>query len=144
VRNRLILGAVVMLLTVPVLAAQVPPAPSAPAGTWTVVWANTPDQKQPLELAIDATKLVTGTFNGYVIRGEFANGRLVFASPEVWQLRQNQVLGTDDQPAMNAVVNFATLNPDGSMTGYTDNYLRGYGPVGIKRWSWKASRTTGR
>jgi hypothetical protein len=129
---------------VPVLAAQTPTAPSSPAGKWTVVWANTPDKSQPMELTIDAKKSVTGIFNGSAIVGEFANGSLTFASPQAWQERQTQVLGTSDQKEQNAFVSFATVSADGTLAGYTDHYLREYGPVGIKRWTWKASRTTGR
>jgi len=143
-RNRLLASAVAVLVVAPFLAAQAPSTPAAPAGKWTVVFTNSPDRSQQLDLTIDAAKLVTGTFMGSAIRGEYANGRLIFASPEVWQARQNQILGTSDQAAQYAVLTSATLNADGTLTGYDDSYLRGYGPVAIKRWSWKASRSTGK
>lgn len=128
----------------PCIAKKDPIAPAVPAGKWTVVFANSPDRRQQLDLTIDAAKLVTGTFSGSPIRGEVVNGGLVFASPAVWQERQNQVLGTDEQATQNAIVSFATLNADGTLAGYDDNYLRGYGPIAIKRWTWKASRATAR
>ena len=140
-RTRLLVSAAAMLVVTPLLAAQAPSTTVVPSGTWTVVWANSPNQTQTAELKIIGT-LVTGTFYGSVIRGDFSNGRLTFASPEVWKEWQEYVIGTDEQAEQNEFVNFATVNPDGSLTGYTDHFLRGYGPVGIKRWSWKASRST--
>ena len=140
-RNKLAGIAVAMLVVAPLLAGQVPTPPATPAGKWSVVWANSPNQIQTAELKINGTQVI-GTFYGSAIRGDFSNGRLTFASPEVWKEWQEYVIGTDEQAAQNEFVNFATINPDGSMTGYTDHFLRGYGPVGIKRWSWKASRST--
>lgn len=139
-RNRLLVSAAAVLVVAPLLAGQAQTVPGSPAGKWSVSFANSPNQTQPAELKINGTQ-VTGTFHGSAIRGDFSNGRLTFASPEVWKEWQDYVLGTDEQAERNEFVSFATINPDGSMTGYTDHYLRGYGPVGIKRWSWKASRS---
>ena len=146
VKNRLIASAVGVLVVAPLLAAQAPAqapiTPAAMAGKWMLTWDNMPDRPQQLDLTIDAAKVVTGTLYGSPIRGEFVNGHLTFAPPEIWKEWQNQVLGTEDQAAPYTSVNFATLNSNGTLTGYADSYLRGYGPIAIKRWSWKASRPT--
>ena len=139
-RNRLFASAAAILVVVPLLAGQAQTVPVSPAGKWSVVFANS-NQTQTAELKINGSQ-VTGTFYGSAVRGDFSNGRLTFAAPAVWKEWQEYVLGTDEQAEQNEFVSFATINPDGSMTGYTDHFLRGYGPVGIKRWSWKASRPT--
>src|SRR5262245_31816083 len=94
VRKRLVLAAV-MLLTVPALSAQTPTTPATPSGKWTVLLAkvaNTPDRSFALELAVDAKNVVTGTYDGEAIVGEFAHGQLIFASAEVWKDRQAQLI----------------------------------------------------
>jgi hypothetical protein len=119
-------------------AGQSPATSSAVTGTWRVTMVNRAEPLK-LELSVDGSS-VTGTFDGSAVVGEYKNGQLVFAGAASFAAWRAGTIGGDDAPVMYPTVVTARINEAGSLTGWTDVYIRGYGPQPIKRMTWTAVR----
>jgi len=116
------------------------PTQSGVAGTWVVSMVNRAEPFS-LNLKVDGQN-VTGQFSGSAIVGEFRDGTLTFGSAESFAAWRNGTIGDDNSPQMYPGITSASVKPDGSLTGWSDVYIRGYGPQPIKRTTWTAVRTT--
>jgi len=108
------------------------------AGKW-IVSRGAGTEPIVLDIAVNDKK-VTGTFDGGSIIGEFMDGKLTCADSSSWVAWREGTIGGDDAPTMYPTVAFATLKQDGTLAGWTDVFIRGYGPQAIKRISWTATR----
>jgi hypothetical protein len=93
-----------------------------------------------LELSTDGSA-VKGVFDGSAIVGEFRDGQVAFGSETSWAAWRDGTIGSDDAPVMYPTIATAKVSESGALTGWTDVYIRGYGPQAIKRLSWTAVRT---
>ena len=126
------------VVTLGAQATVTPQAAATIAGKWDVVNPNRPAFNS-LDITVDG-KAVRGTWGGDSVRGEIAGVNLTFATPDTWLEWTDNSLGSDDMRASAATVSFATLNLDGTLSGRTDVFLRGYGRQAIKQWKWTATR----
>jgi hypothetical protein len=115
------------------------PATNPLAGTWSVSLANRTEPVR-LELSTDGSN-VKGVFDGSAIVGEFNDGQVTFGSETSWAAWRDGTIGSDDAPVMYPTIATAKVSESGALTGWTDVYIRGYGPQAIKRLSWTAVRT---
>jgi len=93
-----------------------------------------------LELTTDGSNL-KGVFDGSAIVGEFKNGQLTFGSAASWAAFRAGTIGNNDETAlMYPTIATAKVTDAGTLTGWTDVYIRGYGPQAIKRLTWTAVR----
>jgi hypothetical protein len=115
------------------------PATNALTGTWSVSMANRAEPVR-LELSTDGSA-VKGVFDGSAIVGEFRDGQVAFGSETSWAAWRDGTIGSDDAPVMYPTIATAKVSESGALTGWTDVYIRGYGPQAIKRLSWTAVRT---
>jgi hypothetical protein len=128
------------------LSAQSPSTMTAatPSGAWQVNFDHRQNEPLKLDLAIDG-RSVRGSYGGMEMQGEFVNGELTFATPETWRgFLKTAELGSEWQKEMYATVNYARPRPDGTLSGRSDVYIRGYGPQVIKFVTWTASRRPSR
>ncbi|MGE5834147.1 MAG: hypothetical protein ACM4AI_06685 [Acidobacteriota bacterium] len=114
-------------------------APMAVSGKWNMTFVSPPGARSILDVKLEA-KVLTGTLGGQPIQGEFVDGRIVFAVPDSWRVWRDQSIGNDDAKDMYTLVHFASLNDADTLAGWTDVFIRGYGPQAIKRMSWTAQR----
>ena len=126
------------VVTLGAQAAVTPQATATIAGKWDVVNPNRPGFNS-LDITADG-KAVSGSFGGEAVRGEIAGSNVTFATPDTWLQWTDHSLGADDMKVSAATVSFATLKEDGTLSGRTDVFLRGYGQQAIKYWKWTATR----
>lgn len=115
------------------------PATNALAGTWSVALANRTEPVR-LELSTDGSA-VKGVFDGSAIVGELKDGQVTFGSATSWTAWRAGTIGDDDAAVMYPTIATAKVSEAGGLTGWTDVYIRGYGPQAIKRLPWTAVRT---
>lgn len=120
-----------------VRAARAPLPPATVEGSWAVSFAD--GRALALDLKVDGEK-VTGRFAGSSIEGEFKDRTLTCADPVNWAAWRSGTIGGDDAPVMYPTVVSATLKDNGTLSGWTDVFIRGYGPQPIKRMGWTAAR----
>lgn len=109
------------------------------AGVWSVAMVN---RAEPVSLTLKVDgQNVSGQFNGSTIVGELKDGKLTFGDAQSFAAWRNGTIGDDNSPQMYPGLGSAAITPDGSLTGYSDVYIRGYGPQPIKRATWTAVRT---
>ena len=140
-RSVMTLAAVVVLGAV--VSAQTVTKPSSASlsvsGTWTVSMVN---RAEPVVLDIKVNgSAISGTFAGSAVEGEVADGKLTWADPTSWAAWRAGTIGSNDGAVMYPTVVFASLKEDGTLSGWTDVFIRGYGPQAIKRLSWTATRS---
>lgn len=112
------------------------PASGTIAGKWTMK-IGTGLESSVLDIALN-DRAVSGTLDHLAAVGEFVDGKLTMASPASWVAWRDGSIGADGVP--NMTVSFATLKDDGTLSGWTDVFLTGYGREPIKRKSWTATR----
>jgi len=139
------LGAIFVLAAGPLAAqssVQSSTASQMVAGTWTVSVVN---RSNPviLDLKLEGAT-VTGVFGGSRVQGEFKDRSLTFADPASWTAWLAGTIGRDTAPDMYQTVAFARLNESGTLSGWSDVFIRGYGPQAIKRVAWTATRSSGK
>lgn len=111
---------------------------AALTGTWTVTRVNS---SEPLQLVLTADgSTVKGTFGGSAVVGEFKDGRVTFADATSWTAWRDGTIGSETG-SMYPVLNAGMLKDDGTLSGWSDVFIRGYGPQAIKRLPWTATRS---
>ena len=112
------------------------------AGTWRITCDECPGALL-LELKFDGAtiggKLSTKAVKGH-IENKGSTPSVAFALPESWQAYKEQALGAEDAKDMYMTVSFATLREDGTLSGHSDVFIRGYGNTVIKTTNWTARR----
>jgi hypothetical protein len=116
------------------------PAANAVAGMWSVTVANRTEPLR-LQLIIEGST-VRGAFDGSAIVGEFKNGQLTFGGAASYAAWRAGTIGGEDAPMMYPTIATAKVSETGQLKGWTDVYIRGYGPQAIKRSTWTAVRTS--
>src|SRR5262249_6844772 len=111
-------------------------------GTWRITCDECPGALL-LELKYDGAA-IGGKLNTKAVKGHIQNKgtkpSVAFALPESWQAYQAQSLGAEDAKEMYMTVSFATLREDGTLSGHSDIFIRGYGNTVIKTTNWTAQR----
>jgi hypothetical protein len=101
------------------------------------------NRSEPLRLQLEADgSTLKGTFDGAAVVGEYRDGQLTFADATSWAAWRAGTIGGDDAPVMYPTVVRARLSENGTLAGWTDVFVRGYGPQPIKHLNWTAVRTT--
>jgi hypothetical protein len=127
-----------LCLLVPGLAAQ---SVSPFAGRWTVTISHLPDTRHSLAFN-ESPAGFHATEPGQTYRAVVSDRTVTYASDETWKILNspNGRFGTDDQVEMYATVYRATIQDDGTLKGFSEVYIRGYGAKPIKRVDWTAIR----
>lgn len=110
------------------------------AGTWRITCETCPAGALLLDLKTDGKK-IAGKFNSQAVLGHIENGKVAFAQPNTWRAYREQALGAEDASDMYMTLSFVEeIRGDGTLVGYSEVFIRGYGPMSIKRTNWTARR----